>query len=162
MNVNDIRGVDETTALGVVALWNDAVPFVRHMLDHQIDDITDGIRQALECDSEDCQTHDVRHFDDSDQDELCPCWGCANSLLLTTAEDLRTWLDDIDAGGPAYGGPSAPDRLLGLVDDFLYVNEQAPYTKVPIFRMGSVYRLMAELADQTNAYYETFKEATRG
>lgn len=145
-----IHGVDEATALGIATLWNDAIPLVRHALDHHVDDIDDGIRQALECDSDECRTHDVRH---RDGDEICRCWGCDHSNLIYMARDLRDWLDDLAAGSPVYGNPSGPDRLLSLITDWLYVNNHAPRSNVPHYHLGPVYRLLGELADQTKAIY---------
>ena len=55
-----------------------------------------------------------------------------------------------------YGNPSAPDRLLNLVADWLHVNERAPRTKVAVYELGAVYRLVAELADQAKAMYATY------
>ncbi|MFJ1808518.1 MULTISPECIES: hypothetical protein [unclassified Streptomyces] len=150
LDPKSICDVDEATALGIATLWNDAIPHVRHMLDHQVDDIDDGIRQALECDSDDCQTHDVRH---RDGDETCMCWACNNTGLLYIARDLRDWLDDLDAGAPIYGHPSNPERLLSLTTDWLHVNNHAPRSRVPHYHLGSVYRLLAELADQAKAIY---------
>ncbi|AZQ35942.1 hypothetical protein EJ357_22695 [Streptomyces cyaneochromogenes] len=152
-----IANVDEATALGIAALWNDAIELVRHMLDHQVDDIDDGIRQALECDRDDCQTHDVRH---REGDDTCPCWACANGGLLYMARDLRDWLDDLEAGAPIYRKPSSADRLLSLVTDWLHVNDRVPRTSVPNYHLGAVYRLLAELADQTKAIYAEFSEVT--
>lgn len=149
-----IANVDEATALGIATLWNDAIPLVRHMLDHQVDDIDDGIRQALECDSDECETHDVRH---REGDDTCPCWGCNNSGLFTMAQDLRYWLDDLDANGTAYGFPTGPERLLSLVSDWMFVNNHAPHACVPNYRLGPVYRLLAELADQAATIYATYE-----
>ncbi|WP_367324815.1 hypothetical protein [Streptomyces sp. HUAS ZL42] len=151
----EIANVDEPTALGIAALWNDAFPLVRHMLDHQFDDIEDGIRQALECDSAECQTHDVRH---RDGDDTCPCWGCENTGLLVMASDLRQWLDLIDAGEMPDALPWGPERLLSLVTDWLFVNNNAPRVRVPDYRLGPVYRLLAELADQTAVIYAAYSD----
>jgi len=153
LDPKSIRDVDEVTALGITTLWNDAVPLVRHMLDHQVDDIDDGIRQALECDRDDCATHDERH---REGEETCLCWGCENGGLFYSARDLRDWLDDLAAGSPIYGNPSAPDRLLSLITDWLYVNERAPRTRVAAYELGAVYRLVAELADQAKAMYASY------
>jgi hypothetical protein len=148
-----ISGADEIAALGIATLWNDAAPLIRHMLDHQVDDIDDGIRQALECDRDDCETHDVRH---REGDDACPCWACENGGLLQMARDLQYWLDDLAAGSPGYGGPSTPDRLLGLITDWLYINGHAPRTQVAAYELGAVYRLVAELADQAKALFATY------
>ncbi|MEH0637304.1 hypothetical protein QBA35_28935 [Streptomyces bottropensis] len=145
-----LTAFDEATALGIAALWNDAIPLVRHMLDHQIDDIDNGIRLAHECDREDCETHDgVLHRDD----DSCPCWGCENGGLLTMATDARHWLDELAANGTAYGFEVTPEALLTLVGDWMYVNGQAPRVRVPAYNLGPAYRLLAELADQAQAKF---------
>ncbi|PAK25808.1 hypothetical protein CJD44_14375 [Streptomyces sp. alain-838] len=148
-----IGDVDEATALGIATLWNDAMPLFRHALDHQVDDIDDGIRQALECDRDDCQTHDTRHRED---DDACLCWACTHGGLLNIARDLRDWIDDLHAGAPIYGNPSSPDRLLSLATDWLHVNSHAPRFQVPHYHLGAFYRLLAELADQAKVQYEAY------
>jgi hypothetical protein len=150
LDPKNLRSVDEATALGIAALWNDAIPNVLHMLDHQVDDIRDGIRLALECDRDDCETHDARH---RDNDEECYCWGCQNAGLLTMAQDTRHWLNTIE-DGTASPDLFEPHGLLGRVTDWLYVNDHAPRLQAPAHRLGAVYRLLAELADQTRAEFD--------
>ncbi|MGW2895852.1 hypothetical protein ACWDAO_14825 [Streptomyces sp. NPDC001212] len=148
LDPKNLHSLDEATALGLTALWNDAVPAILHMLDHQVHDIREGIRQALECDREDCETHGVRH---RDGDAECPCWGCENAGLLTMAKDTRHWLTRAhDGTGDQW--EYDPDALLGQVTTWLYVNRQAPKS-APTYHLGAVYRLAAELADQAAAQH---------
>lgn len=144
-----LTAFDETTALGIATLWNDAMPGVRNKLDQQIDDIDAGIRLVTECNSEACDTHDKHR----EGDETCACWACQNGGLPGIASDLRYWLDDLDTNGTTYGHEATPEGLLGLVTDWLYVNVNVPEARVPAYQLGAVYRLAAELADQANAKF---------
>lgn len=124
LDPKDITGVDEVTALGIATLWNDAIPAIRHGLDRQIDDIEAG--QLLAGEGEDG--------------------------LLTTALDALMWIEDIGNGSPNVG-PSDCPRLLSLVGDCLHVNDRVSRTKIPAYRLGPTYRLLAELADQVDVQY---------
>lgn len=124
LDPKDITGVDETTALGIATLWNDAIPAIHNALNRQIDDIEAG--QILAGEDEDG--------------------------LLTMAVDALMWIEDIGNGSPNIG-PSDCPRLLSLVGDCLHVNDRVSRTKIPAYQLGSAYRLLAELADQTAAHY---------
>lgn len=144
-----LTAFDETTALGIATLWNDAMPTIRQYLDRQIHDIETAGRLITECDDATCDTHDKHRQDDED----CPCWVCENSGLPTMATDLRHWLDSLHTDGTAYGVEPTPESLLDLVTTWFYVNGQVSHTNVPAYQLGPLYRLAAELADQTNAKF---------
>lgn len=143
-----LTAFNETTALGIATLWNDAIPAVRNKLDDQINDIDTHVRLA---------TQGTEAFDPADRhredEEVCACWACENYNLPVRANDLRHWLDELDATGTTYGFEATPEGLLSLVTEWLSVNSKAPTTTVPPYLLGPVYRLAAELADQTNAKF---------
>lgn len=131
LDPKDIAGVDEATALGIATLWNAAIPAIHRSLNRQIAALENAIRLAGE-----------------------PVEG-----LIVMATDALSWIEDIGDGSPNVG-PSDSPRLLGLIGDCLYVNERAPRGKVAAYKFGPVYRLLAELADQADAYYRTFPATT--